>query len=185
MTHHARAQTRPTREKTCRAPRSYPCRARRPARRGTVPGATSPAASWYSRRRLDSRRSRRRVPSSLVSERPPPPPPPPRTPGAPGTLPSPLDPHPPLLSFDVARELLDARDAGASAVDATSIRHHHTFPLSRADGVLLDPSPDDASPWSPGTISPLSPTTRRAPTSSPPAPPPSVSKPSPRPPPAR
>lgn len=59
----------------------------------------------------------------------------------------PLDPHPPLLSFDVARELLDARDAGASAVDATLDFGITTRSLSlRADGVLLDPSPDDASP---------------------------------------
>ena len=64
-----------------------------------------------------------------------------------GPSPPPLDPHPPLLSFDVARELLDARDAGASAVDATLDFGITTRSLSlRADGVLLDPSPDDASP---------------------------------------
>ena len=146
MSHLARVQTRPTRVKTCRAPRYYPRRARRSARRGAVPGATSPAASWYSRRRLDSRRSRRRVPSSLVSERPPPPPPPPRTPGAPGTLPPPSTPtHRSSPSTSRASSSTRATP-GASAVDATLDSGITTRSLSPRRRRPPRPSPDDASP---------------------------------------
>ena len=129
MSHLARVQTRPTRVKTCRERRAS--RVAHDARRGVAP---SPARRPPPPRGIRAGAS---IPDGRVGgpfvprlERPPPPPPPPRTSGAPGTLPSPpLDPHPPLLSFDVARELLDARDAGVGGGRHARFRHHHV-PLS-------------------------------------------------------